>query len=79
MTVLRQNIATGHPERKSRQGYGLKTSTLEYVYLFLKKALETLNLRQSPRSIWVFFMEITAEVIVGLGVLHYHDAFVTWG
>jgi hypothetical protein len=65
MTILRQNIATGYPERKSRQGQGLKTSTLEYVYLsVLKKALETLNLRQRPRSIWVFFMEITAEVIV---------------
>jgi hypothetical protein len=45
----------------------------------LKKSLAELTLRQCPLWSWVSVTEITDEFILGLNVLHAHNAFTDLG
>jgi hypothetical protein len=78
ITEAMPNVTAGWSERQPNQCYTLQMVSGEAL-LILKVVFLTLTLGQCPLKIWVFFVNITNEFILGLNILRAYDASVDPG
>jgi hypothetical protein len=71
----RPDITAGLPERDPPTKCTQQTASGDTLPS-LKEALVTLTLGWRPQTTWVFVTEITHEFILGLDVVHAHDAYM---
>jgi hypothetical protein len=77
VTIAQPDISERLPEREMNQPYVLQVASDRIPVM--KEALVELTLRQHPLRTWVFVTMIINEFILGLDVLHAHDASVDLG
>jgi hypothetical protein len=77
VTVARQDIAVGWPERQPNQCFSLQTVSGEALP-FLKD-FPTLTLGRHTLKIWVSIVDITNKLILSLDILRAYDASVDIG